>query len=122
MMSELVAIGGMTPLMKRLLDEGLLHGDALTVTGRNARGEPGRIARLSAEGSMIMRLQRPIKKDSHLVVLRGNLAPDGAVAKITGKEGPQFTGKAIVFECEETALAAILARPRQERSRRRDPP
>jgi dihydroxy-acid dehydratase len=108
-MSELVAIGGIQPLMKTLLDAGLLHGDCLTVTGatlaENLRG-----VRPYAEGQDIIRpLRDPIKKDSHLVVLYGNLAPEGAVAKITGKEGLRFKGKARVFNSEEESLQGILS-------------
>jgi len=107
-MAELVAIGGTTPLMKTLLDAGLLHGDCLTVTGKTVR-ENLQDARSYPEGQEIVRpLDNPIKKDGHLVVLYGNLAPDGAVAKISGKEGTRFTGKAKVFDSEEAALAAIL--------------
>ncbi|MGE0122899.1 MAG: dihydroxy-acid dehydratase [Vicinamibacterales bacterium] len=108
MMAELVRIGGLTPLMKRLLDRGLLHGDALTVTGRtlaeNLAGTPD----YPAGQTVVSDFADPVKKESHLVVLRGNLAPEGAVAKISGKEGERFTGTALVFEREEDALEAIL--------------
>ena len=108
LMSELVAIGGIRPLMKLLLDAGLLHGDALTVTGETM-AETLRAVKPYPTGQTIIRpLDQPIKKDSHLVVLRGNLAPEGAVAKISGKEGLQFSGRAIVFESEEKALKSIL--------------
>jgi dihydroxy-acid dehydratase len=107
-MAELVEIGGIQPLMKALLDAGLLHGDCLTVTGKTL-AENLAEAPIYPEGQdMIRPLDNPIKKDSHLVILKGNLAPEGAVAKITGKEGLSFTGKARVFEREEEALAAIL--------------
>jgi dihydroxy-acid dehydratase len=107
-MAKLVEIGGTLPLMKTLLDAGLLHGDCLTVTGRTV-AENLKNVRPYPEGQDVVRdIHNPIKKDSHLVILYGNLAPNGAVAKITGKEGLTFTGKAIVFESEETALAAIL--------------
>ncbi len=108
LMSELVAIGGIRPLMKTLLDAGLLHGDALTVTGETM-AETLRDVRQYPKGQMIVRpLSDPIKKDSHLVILYGNLAPEGAVAKITGKEGLSFTGRARVFNSEEAALKSIL--------------
>jgi dihydroxy-acid dehydratase len=108
-MSELVAIGGIQPLMKTLLDAGLLHGDCLTVTGATL-AENLRSVKPYAQGQQIVRpLSDPIKKDSHLVVLYGNLAPDGAVAKITGKEGLRFKGKARVFNSEEESLQGILA-------------
>ncbi|MET0291055.1 MAG: dihydroxy-acid dehydratase, partial [Steroidobacteraceae bacterium] len=109
LMSELIAIGGIQPLMKRLLDAGLLHGDCLTVTGKTM-AENLAAVRDYPEGQDIIRpLSKPIKKDSHLVVLYGNIAPEGAVAKLTGKEGLEFTGTARVFEGEEAATAAILA-------------
>jgi dihydroxy-acid dehydratase len=107
-MSELVAIGGIQPLMKTLLDADLLHGDCLTVTGATL-AENLRDVAPYAEGQQIVRpLRDPIKKDSHLVVLYGNLAPEGAVAKITGKEGLRFEGKARVFDSEEDSLRGIL--------------
>jgi dihydroxy-acid dehydratase len=108
-MAELVKIGGLTPLMKRLLDHGLLHGDAMTVTGKTLAENLAAVKDYPAEQQIIRPIDQPIKRDSHLVILRGNLAPDGAVAKISGKEGERFTGKARVFDREEDALAAILA-------------
>jgi dihydroxy-acid dehydratase len=108
LMSELVAIGGIRPLMKMLLDRGLLHGDALTVTGETIAETLKDVKPYPAGQTIIQPFDKPIKKDSHLVILRGNLAPEGAVAKISGKEGLHFNGKAIVFEGEEKALAAIL--------------
>src|SRR5947208_908877 len=108
LMSELVAIGGIRPLMKTLLDAGLLHGDALTVTGETM-AETLRDVKLYPAGQSIVRpLNDPIKKESHLVILYGNLASEGAVAKITGKEGLSFTGRARVFNSEEAALKSIL--------------
>jgi len=108
LMSELVAIGGITPLMRMLLDKGLLHGDCLTVSGRTL-AENLATARPYPAGQTVVRgFDDPIKPDSHLVVLYGNLAPTGAVAKITGKEGLAFTGRARVFESEEYCLQAIL--------------
>jgi len=107
-MSELVAIGGIQPLMKTLLDADLLHGDCRTVTGATL-AENLRDVAPYAEGQSIVRpLRDPIKKDSHLVVLYGNLAPEGAVAKITGKEGLRFEGRARVFDSEEDSLQGIL--------------
>jgi dihydroxy-acid dehydratase len=108
LMSELVAIGGIRPLMKMLLDAGLLHGDCLTVTGETLAETLANVPPYPAGQTIIRPLDNPIKKDSHLVILRGNLAPEGAVAKISGHEGLKFTGKAIVFDSEETALRAIL--------------
>jgi dihydroxy-acid dehydratase len=107
-MSELVAIGGLTPLMKMLLDAGLLHGDCLTVTGKTVAENLAGVAPYPAGQDIIRPLDQPIKPDSHLVILYGNLAPQGAVAKISGKEGLSFTGKARVFESEEAALKRIL--------------
>ncbi len=107
-MSELVAIGGIQPLMKTLLDADLLHGDCMTVTGATLAENLREVAPY-AEGQQIVRpLRDPIKKDSHLVVLYGNLAPEGAVAKITGKEGLRFQGRARVFNSEEASLKGIL--------------
>jgi dihydroxy-acid dehydratase len=108
LMSELVAIGGIRPLMKTLLDAGLLHGDCRTVTGRTVREDLEGVQPYPAGQTIVRPLSDPIKKDSHLVVLYGNLAAEGAVAKITGKEGMRFAGRAIVFESEEKALKAIL--------------
>ena len=108
LMSELVAIGGIRPLMKTLLDKGLLHGDALTVTGETMAQTLASVKPYPAGQTIIQPFDRPIKKDSHLVILRGNLASEGAVAKITGKEGMKFSGKARVFNSEEAALEKIL--------------
>jgi dihydroxy-acid dehydratase len=109
LMSELIAIGGIRPLMKTLLDAGLLHGECLTVSGRTLAEDLAEVAPYP-EGQPIVRpLDAPIKPDSHLVILKGNLAPSGAVAKITGKEGERFVGAARVFDSEQDALAAILA-------------
>jgi dihydroxy-acid dehydratase len=107
-MAELVRIGGIQPLMKTLLEAGLLHGDCLTVTGRTLAENLASVAPYPDGQDMIRPLSNPIKRDSHLVILKGNLAPEGAVAKITGKEGLRFSGHARVFDCEERALKAIL--------------
>jgi dihydroxy-acid dehydratase len=109
LMSEVIAIGGIQPLMKRLLAKGLLHGDCLTVTARTMAENLSSVADYPPEQSVIKPFSAPVKKDSHLVILHGNLAPDGAVAKITGKEGLSFSGTARVFEGEERATVAILA-------------
>ncbi len=107
-MAELVKIGGTMPLMRMLLEEGLLHGDCMTVTGRTL-AQNLRKAPEYPEGQDVIRgFDNPIKKDGHLVVLYGNLAENGAVAKISGKEGLKFTGKARVYDSEENALKAIL--------------
>src|SRR5688500_15637004 len=94
--------------MKMLLDEKLLHGDCLTVTGKTIAENLKRVKPYPKGQEIIRPFSNPIKADSHLVVLYGNLAPKGAVAKISGKEGLTFRGKAIVFENEQDALAAIL--------------
>ncbi|MEO7414100.1 MAG: dihydroxy-acid dehydratase, partial [Opitutaceae bacterium] len=108
-MAHLARVGGVAPLMKILLDAGLLHGDCLTVTGKTLAENLKDVPPYPADQDVIRPLSNPIKADSHLRILYGNLAPTGAVAKITGKEGLLFTGKAIVFEGEEKALDAILA-------------
>ncbi|BES73534.1 dihydroxy-acid dehydratase [Marinobacter nanhaiticus D15-8W] len=108
MMSELVAIGGIQPLMKTLVEAGLLHGDCLTVTGLTLGENLADVAPYPESQKIVHALKDPIKKDSHLRILRGNLAPDGAVAKITGKEGTYFTGKARVFHSEEEAQERIM--------------
>lgn len=109
LMSELIAIGGIRPLMKSLLDAGLLHGECLTVTGQTLAATLMDVPPYPVDQRIILPLTNPVKPESHLVILRGNLAPEGAVAKLTGKEGSHFKGRAIVFESEETALKAILA-------------
>jgi len=108
MMSELIRIGGIQPLMKTLLDAGLLHGDCLTVTGRTLAENLANVAPYPEGQTIVRPLDDPIKPDSHLAVLYGNLAPGGAVAKISGKEGLRFSGPARVFHSEEEALRAIL--------------
>ena len=108
LMSELVAIGGIRPLMKTLLDAGLLHGECLTVSGQTLAEDLAPVKPYPNHQTIILPLDKPIKKNSHLVVLYGNLAPEGAVAKITGKEGLRFEGRARVFNSEEQALAKIL--------------
>ncbi|TPG74071.1 dihydroxy-acid dehydratase [Pseudomonas arsenicoxydans] len=108
MMSELVAIGGIQPLMKRMLAAGMLHGDVLTVTGKTLAENLKDVPDYPEGQDVILPFDTPIKKDSHLVILRGNLSPTGAVAKITGKEGLRFEGTARVYHGEEGALAGIL--------------
>ena len=108
MMSELIRIGGIQPLMKMLLDAGLLHGDCLTVTGKTLAENLEGVAPYPEGQDVVHPLDKPIKPESHLTVLYGNLAPEGAVAKITGKEGTHFEGRARCFASEEEALRAIL--------------
>ncbi len=107
-MAELVAIGGLLPLMKMLLDKGLLHGDCLTVTGKTLAENLADVKPYLPGQTVIRSFEDPIKPDGHLYIMYGNLAPTGAVAKITGKEGLKFTGTARVFEGEEPALQRIL--------------
>ena len=108
MMSELIEIGGIQPLMKMLLDAGLLHGDCLTVTGKTLAQNLAKVKPYPKSQDIVHALGDPIKKNSHLVILRGNLAPEGSVAKISGKEGLHFTGSARIFSSEEQALKKIL--------------
>jgi dihydroxy-acid dehydratase len=109
LMSELVAIGGIRPLMKMLLEAGLLHGECVTVTGRTLKENLESVPMYMSGQDIVHPLTAPLKKDSHLVILYGNLAPEGAVAKLTGKEGDHFEGRARVFDGEERATQAILA-------------
>jgi dihydroxy-acid dehydratase len=108
LMSELIEIGGIQPLMKRLLDHGLLHGDCLTVTGQTLAENLADVEDYPSGQDIVRDFDNPIKPEGHLVIMYGNLATDGAVAKITGKEGLRFEGTAKVFHSEELALQAIL--------------
>ena len=107
-MSELNAIGGIAPMMKLMLENGLLHGDCLTVTGKTLEENLQEVLPYPDGQKIILPFSKPVKDSSHLRVLYGNLAPEGAVAKITGKEGTLFTGNAKVFNSEEDGMAAIL--------------
>ena len=107
-MSRLVEIGGVTPLMKRLLAAGLLHGDVLTVTGKTMAENLESVADYPNGQDIILPFETPIKATGQLVICYGNIAPQGSVAKISGKEGLSFTGNARVYNSEEAALAAIL--------------
>ena len=110
-MSHLIRIGGIRPMMKMLLHRGLIHGDCLTVTGETIEASLKDVAHYGSypdEQDIIRPWENPIKESTHLRILRGNLAPEGAVGKITGKEGLYFKGTAKVFEGEETALEGIL--------------
>ena len=108
LMSELIKIGGIQPLMKIMLENRMLDGSCLTVTGNTLAENLAGVAPYPADQDIIRSLDNPIKKNSHLVILRGNLAPTGAVAKITGKEGLSFSGNARVFESEEDCLKGVL--------------
>ena len=110
-MNHLIRIGGIRPMMKMLLDRGLLHGDCLTVTGQTIAESLADVqpyGQFPDEQDIIYPWDQPIKKNTHLRILRGNLAPGGAVGKITGKEGEYFKGTAKVYESEEEALLGIL--------------
>ncbi|MFT4886059.1 MAG: dihydroxy-acid dehydratase [Pseudohongiellaceae bacterium] len=108
LMSELIKIGGIQPLMKTMLEAGMLDGSCMTVTGKTLAENLADVEPYPVGQDIIRSLDNPIKKDSHLVILKGNLAPGGAVAKITGKEGLRFTGNARVFESEEECLKGVL--------------
>ncbi|MGB5688054.1 MAG: dihydroxy-acid dehydratase [Woeseiaceae bacterium] len=108
LMSELIEIGGIQPLMKRMLDHGLLHGNCMTVTGKTLAENLAEVADYPDGQDIVRGFDNPIKADSHLAILYGNVAPEGSVAKITGKEGLRFEGSARVFHSEEDALRAIL--------------
>jgi dihydroxy-acid dehydratase len=104
---DLHAIGGTPAVMKYLLEKGLLDGDCMTVTGRTLGENLSNLPGLKAGQQIVQTLENPIKKTGHIQILRGNLAPDGAVAKITGKEGQVFTGPAKVYDGEEDMLHAL---------------
>ena len=109
-MSELNANGGIQPLMKTLLDKGLLHGECITVTGNTLAENLSNVKPYADNQNIIKSFENPIKSTSHLRILYGNLASEGAVAKITGKEGTSFEGKARVFNSEEEGVEAILSK------------
>lgn len=108
-MSHLIRIGGIQPMMKMLLDRGMLHGDCMTVTGKTIAENLADVQPYPADQDIVHDWDDPIKPTSHLRVLRGNLAPTGGIGKITGKEGLHFKGTAKVYESEEDALEGILA-------------
>ena len=109
LMSELIEIGGIVPLMKVMLDEGLINGDQITVTGETIAQNLESYDYYPKDQDIVKETKTPIKADSHLRVLYGNLAPQGAVAKISGKEGLSFQGKAKVYDSEESAMEGILS-------------
>jgi len=106
-MEDLHEVGGTPGVLRYLLEHGALHGDCLTVTGKTLAENLAALPDLTEGQDVIHPWDRPIKKTGHLTILRGSLAPDGSVAKITGKEGYQFKGPAKVFDCEEEMLAAM---------------
>lgn len=108
-MEDLHAVGGIPAVIKMLLDEGCFHGDCITVTGRTIRENVKDLPGLKVEQQVVRPFSNPLKKTGHLQILKGNLAPDGAVAKITGKEGLRFSGPAKVYDSEEEMLRALEA-------------
>jgi len=108
LMSELIEIGGIVPLMKIMLEQGLLDGSQMTVTGKTLEENLKDCGNYPIEQEIVRDIDKPIKSDSHLRILYGNLAPQGAVAKISGKEGLRFEGKAKVYDSEESAMEGIL--------------
>lgn len=106
-MEDLHHIGGIPAVMKYLLEQGLINGDCMTVTGKTIRENLAEVASLTAGQDIIHMLDKPIKQTGHIRILKGNLAPGGAVAKITGKEGEKFSGPANVFDSEEDMLKAL---------------
>ena len=114
LMSELIEIGGIVPLMKMMLEKDLIDGSQLTVTGKTIEENLASYSPYPKDQKIIMSTDDPIKPDSHLRILYGNLSPEGAVAKISGKEGLRFEGKAKVYDSEESAMAGILSNEIQE--------
>ena len=108
LMSELTEIGGIVPLMRTLLEKGLLEGKQMTVTGKTLEENLSGVDEYSQDQKIIKTFDNPYKKDSHLRMMYGNLAPEGAVAKISGKEGTLFEGFAKVYDSEETAMKGIM--------------
>jgi len=107
LMEDVFAMGGVPAVMKYLLEKGLLHGDCLTVTGKTLKENLSEVNALPADQKVILPIEHPVKATGHLRVLYGNLAPEGSVAKITGKEGESFSGPANVFESEFDCIAGI---------------
>jgi dihydroxy-acid dehydratase len=106
-MEDLHNVGGVPAVMKYLLDKDLLDGDCMTVTGKTVAENLADVAELKPGQDVFMPLEKPIKASGHIQILKGNLAPGGAVAKITGKEGLRFVGPARVYDCEEDMLAGL---------------
>jgi dihydroxy-acid dehydratase len=102
---DLHKVGGTPAVMKYLLEKGLMHGDCLTVTGKTLAENLEELPGLEEGQTIVRPLENPIKPTGHIQILRGNLAPEGAVAKITGKEGLKFSGPAKVFDSEERCFA-----------------
>jgi dihydroxy-acid dehydratase len=107
LMEDVHKVGGVPAVLKYLLEKGLLHGDCMTVTGKTLAENLAEIDGLTEGQDVILPLEKPIKQTGHLRILKGNLSPKGAVAKITGKEGLHFSGPAKVFESEYDANDGI---------------
>lgn len=101
--------GGIPQVMKELLDHGLLHGDCMTITGKTVAENLADVPALKADNKVIRQVSNPLYSEGHLAILKGNLSPEGCVAKITGLKNPVITGPARVFDDEQSALAAIMA-------------
>jgi dihydroxy-acid dehydratase len=106
-MEDVHRIGGTPAVMKYLLERGLIDGSCLTVTGKTIAENLAELPGLTKDQKVLKPLEEPIKKSGHIRILRGSLAPDGAVAKITGKEGERFSGPARVYDSEEDMLHAL---------------
>lgn len=106
-MEDLHSVGGIPGVMKYLMEKGFLNGECLTVTGKTLGENLSTLPALTADQKIVAPLEKPLKETGHIQILRGNLAPDGAVAKITGKEGLAFTGPAKVFDSEEEMVKAL---------------
>jgi dihydroxy-acid dehydratase len=104
---DLHRVGGTPAVMKLLLEEGLLNGDCLTITGKTVRENLAKLPGLAPGQDVVRPVSNPIKATGHIRIMRGNFCPEGAVAKITGKEGLRFTGTANCFDSEEAMLAAM---------------
>ncbi|MBV8470798.1 MAG: dihydroxy-acid dehydratase [Burkholderiaceae bacterium] len=107
---DLHRAGGIPAVMKELLKHGLIHGDAMTITGKTVAENLAEVPELSAAQEVIRPVTNPLYKQGHLAILKGNLSPEGCVAKITGLKNPTITGPARVFDDEQSALAAIMAK------------
>jgi dihydroxy-acid dehydratase len=108
LMADLWKIGGLEPIMKMMLDAGMLHGDCITCTGQTVAQNLAHVKPMKQHQDIVRSLKNPLKQTGHLRILYGNLAPTGAVAKISGYEGLEHRGPARCFDGEEAALAAIL--------------
>jgi len=108
LMEDLHAIGGVPAVMKYLLDKGYLHGDCITCTGKTVAENLAEITPVGSEQDIIAPVEKPIKKSGHIQILKGNISPEGCVAKITGKEGTRFEGTARVYDSEYDAIDGIL--------------